>query len=345
MSNSVPKFQPVFAGALSDYVTGLAWSCENLLAACSAAGDVALCAGETLTVIKPPDGLSLSQVAFSANGQFLAAAGQGGEVWIWRLNQQSATLMTTLKNPGIWIDHLAWHPSKPELAIGLKHYVQIWDAVEQGVIATLDFAASSVLGLAWHPAGTCLAVGGYQGIQVWSEADWDDEPKHLELMSACVGLAWSGDGAFMAAANIDRTLSLWQWGDESPWAMRGFPGKVKQLVWSDVLGNHGAPVLASSCAEGIVVWQRNLDLGWESHVLDLHQQAVIAIAFQPDSMVLASAGSEGWICLWKQALEAVQILEGVRAGFSGLAWSRDGDLLAGGGQAGEVLVWQRFEDA
>ncbi len=342
MSNSSIQFQPVFSGALSDYITGLAWSGENRLAACSAAGEVALCDGEILTLIKPADDLSLSQVAFSADGQFLAAAGQAGEVFIWQLQQEPlATLVTTLKNPGIWIDHLAWHPSKPELAIGLKHYVQVWDAVGQVVSTTLDFVASSILGLAWHPAGAYLAVGGYQGIQVWAESDWDQEPQHLELMSACVRLAWSGDGVLIAAANIDRTLSVWQWGDPSPWVMQGFPGKVKQLVWSDILGNHDTPVLASSCAEGIVVWQRDLDVGWASHILDLHQQGVITIAFQPDSLLLASAGAEGWICLWDQAQEAVQILAGVKAGFSGLAWSRDGSLLAGGGQAGEILVWQR----
>ncbi|AFY60187.1 WD40 repeat domain-containing protein [Synechococcus sp. PCC 6312] len=345
MTNSVPKFQPVFTGELSDYVTGLAWSSRGLLAACSAAGEVGIADGEVLKLIKQADGYSLSQVLFSTDGQFLAAAGQTGDVFIWQLDSQAtATLITTLHNPGVWIDHLAWHPTRAELAIGLKHYVQVWDVVAQAVITTLDFAASSILGLDWHPAGDYLAVGGYQGIRVWTAADWDEEPQHLELMSACVGLAWAGNGEFMAAANIDRTLSVWQWGDISPWEMRGFPGKVKQLVWSDLASSSGAPLLASSCAEGIVVWERDQDIGWASRILDLHQQAVITVVFQPNSLLLASAGSEGWLCLWDQAQEPIQILEGVKVGFSTLAWSRDGSLVAAGGQVGEVLVWQNVEN-
>lgn len=345
MSSTSPKFQPVFAGELSDYVTSLAWSAQGLLASCSAAGDVAIADGETLTLIKPADGYALSQVLFSADGQFLAAAGQTGEVLIWHVDPgQSLTLIAALKNPGVWIDHLAWHPTRPELAIGLGHYVQIWDATLATSITTLDFAASSVLGLAWYPTGEYLAVGGYQGIQVWRAADWDQDPQYLPLMSACVGLAWAGSGKFLAAANMDRTLSVWSWGEISPWEMRGFPGKVKQLVWSDCPvpdSDEQSPLLASSCAEGIVVWERDQDLGWASRILDLHQQAVVTIAFQPHSLLLASAGTEGWICLWDQARSAIQILEGVTAGFSTLVWDSEGGLLAAGGQAGEVLVWQR----
>lgn len=356
MSNSAPKFLPVFREELSDYVTGLAWSSRGLLATCSAAGEVGIADGEVLTLIKQADGYSLSQVLFSADGQFLAAAGQTGEVFIWQIvehgrapdsltpkfrdSETRATLITTQPIPGTWIDHLAWHPTRPELAIGLGHYVQVWEASTLTLITTLDFAASSVLGLAWHPTGAYLAVGGYQGIQVWTAADWDQDPQHLPLMSACVNLAWSGNGQFMAAANIDRTLSLWQWGDISPWEMRGFPGKVKQLVWSDARSVAGTPLLASSCAEGIVVWERDEELGWASRILELHQQAVITVVFQPNSLLLASAGSEGWVCLWDRAGEAIQILEGAKAGFSTLAWSGDGSLLAAGGQAGEILVWQ-----
>lgn len=83
--------------------------------------------------------------------------------------------------------------------------------------------------------------------------------------------------------------------------------------------------------------------GWDSWVLDLHSGKVLDLAFQPKSGLLASLSEDGWIILWQAALEAVQVLEGVEAGFSCLAWQATGQHLAAGGQRGELLVWSSVQ--
>jgi len=65
------------------------------------------------------------------------------------------------------------------------------------------------------------------------------------------------------------------------------------------------------------------------------------LEFHPQSLLLASAADDGWLCLWTKAKQVGQILEGARGGFSCLAWSKDGKQLAAGGQDGELIIWSQ----
>jgi WD40 repeat protein len=339
-----PLVKPHWQTTLADYITALAWTADgSCLATCSAAGEVVIYSvrnGQPM-VLQEPQGLSADALGFSANGQFLAAGKQDGTVTIWPINQQISDPITELKNPRVWVDRLAWNPRYPELAFNLGRYVQVWDAVAQTVVMTLDFEASSVLDLAWHPTGEYLSVAGNQSVKTWSRQNGYDDPEIRETGGASGAIAWSADGQYLASGNNDRTLLVWDWANPYPWQMQGFPGKVRQLVWSMPETQTGAPLLASSSAESVVIWAKaeSEAQGWNSNVLDLHSAPVTAVAFQPQSMMLASAAEDGWVCLWQEATQAVQILEGAPDGFSALAWSPQGKYLAAGGRSGEVLVW------
>ena len=122
--------------------------------------------------------------------------------------------------------------------------------------------------------------------------------------------------------------------------MQGFPGKVRQLAWSKPTVKD-APLLASMSGEGIVVWTKAADPseGWIPQVLDAHEGMAQAISFQPDTLLLASAAEDGYLYLWQKARRIAQTLEGASAGFSCLAWSTQGTMLAAGGSEGELFVW------
>ncbi|MEO1144889.1 MAG: hypothetical protein AAFY26_04710 [Cyanobacteria bacterium J06638_22] len=329
---------------LSDYVTAIAWSPDGAwLVAGSAAGEVVRYGAKTgeTTVLQEAQGESVDALAVSADGTFLAAGGQAGTVWIWRLDDNPPTLVTTLEHPRAWIDRLQWNPRHPELAFSLGRYAQVWDATLQSVITTLNFESSSVLDLAWHPRGDRLSVSGNQSIKTWQRQDWDDDPIVREIGGASGAIAWSTDGTFLASGNNDRSLLVWEDGNPYPWQMQGFPGKVRHLAWSMPKTAIGASLLASISGEGIVVWTKDCDpsVGWNPQVLDTHQGMVRAIAFQPNTLLLASAAEDGWLCLWHKASRLIQILEGAPTGFSCLAWHPQGSAIAAGGSQGEILVW------
>ncbi len=333
---------------LADYVTALAWSPDgSRLAGCSAAGEVVVFDARTgaSMALQDKQGLSVDAIAFSADGKFLAAAGQAGTVSIWQMAadsaELSAKLLTQLENPRVWVDCLRWHPYQPELAFNLGRYVQVWDAVEQSVIATPAFETSSVLDLAWHPSGDYLTLSGNLSVKTWRRDDGYNAPEIRETGGASGAIAISPDGQYLASGNNDRTLLVWEWDNPYPWQMQGFPAKVRQLAWSTVQPQGGSPLLAAACADGVVVWAKakDADERWTSHVLDLHSAPVTAVAFQPQSTLLATAAEDSWVCLWQQSTQAAQILEGAADGFSTLAWSPQGKYLATGGCGGEVMVW------
>lgn len=94
--------------------------------------------------------------------------------------------------------------------------------------------------------------------------------------------------------------------------MRGFPGKIRHLAWSQALTKTGAPLLASASAECIVVWEKHPDVSraWEGRVLERHTEVVQAITFQSNTLLLASASEDGWVCLWHKATRLAQHLKG-----------------------------------
>jgi WD40 repeat protein len=342
--------EPFWQGNLNDYVTAIAWSPNGqLLAASSAAGEVVIVdvEGRSLRSIQAGNGQSLNCLGFSQDGQFLAAGGQEGCVKIWQIEAGNSPLITTIENPSVWIDHLAWNPKHNEVAFSLGRDVQIWDVEADKVAAILNFEASSVLDLAWHPQGEFLSAAGHRAVKTWNREDWNRNPTTWELIAASVAIAWSPNGDYLASGNMDRTLLVWQWGNPYPWQMQGFPGKVRQLAWSELLTKTGAPLLVTSSQEGLIVWAKHPDesVGWGANVLNLHEGTVQAIAFQPGTGLLASAASDGWIGLWQQASKVVQILEGAPQGFSCLAWQPSGQKLAAGGQNGELLIWSQSSQA
>jgi WD40 repeat protein len=332
-----------YLAKLTDYVTSLAWSSQGeILAATSAAGEIVLWENSELKTLQTATNKSVDCVAFSADGKYLAAGGQDGKVKIWRENQ----LIATLENAPAWVDKIAWSYTNNQLAFSLGRYVQIWDADTAEIVVTLNFDNSSVLGIDWRKDDQYLAISGYKGVKIWNTQDWDEEPYFLSMTTVSVAMAWSPDGKYLGSGNMDRSVTVLEWGNPDPWVMRGFPGKIRQLAWSEATTAVGAPLLASSSVEGIVVWEKSEDesLGWESRILTNHVDIINAIAFAPQSFLLASAGADGWLCLWNQATEVSQILTGVSAGFSTLAWHPQGQLLAAGGEQGELLIWSTTTD-
>jgi WD40 repeat protein len=344
-------FDPHWQGTLSDYVTALAWSADSqILAASSAAGEVVLRTADALIPLQESSNRSVDCLAFSRDGQFLAAAGQDRRVRIWQQQTEKAAnstpfqLLHSLENAPSWVDRLAWSPADNQLAFSIGRYVQIWDASEGEVVTTLNFEASTVLGMSWRPDGTWLAIAGNQGVKVWDALAWDDDPFIVDMPAASVAIAWSPDGKYLASGNLGNTLTVLEWDNPHlPWVMRGFPGKVRNLTWSETATPGGASLLVASSVEGVIVWEKHLNqsVGWESWVLDSHAEVVQAIAFQPGTFLLASAADDGWVCLWQKAKQVAQVLEGAPNGFSCLAWHPQGEKLAAGGQNGELLIWSK----
>ena len=353
-----PLVELQIARSLSEYITALSWApVGNRLAITSAAGEVALWQEDfQKTVLQTASGASIDVLGFSGDGKWLAAAGQAGKVILWRLSATSPEQVETLTWRSTWIDRLQWHPHQPWLAYNCDKAVHIWDADQGEALTTLELPAN-VQDLDWSPDGTHLAVSAQQRVHIWETSRWISPQYEWELMSASQVLKWSPEGAYLASGNQDNSVGILTWDNvralkqspdnptEMPILMRGFPGKIRQFAWADVPDAERSPILAAATRDLVAMWMLIPDKGWQSWVLDLHQDTVLDVAFQSQTGLLASLSEDGWILLWQAAIDPAQVLEGAKDGFSCLAWHPTGDYLAAGGQRGEVLVWALCSDA
>jgi WD40 repeat protein len=317
---------------MSEYISAIAPSNDGrCVAVADAAGQVwriDLATQERLE-LQSNTGTSIDALGFSTNDQFLAAAGQAGTVTIWQM-QPEPKQIAALVYGKTWIDRLAWHPTESKLAFQVGFDLYIWDAATQELLVTLPIGATAQA-MQWHPKKNLLAVAANDRLLTWQNDDWH-KPSEITLAAPATAIAWSNDGTYLALGNLERNLFVWEWDNPDPWRMQGFPGKASQLAWG------GDERLAMSSLEGIVVWQRSGD-NWQNQILLQHQEKVTAIAFQPSTHILASAGLDGDLLLWQDGT-AEAVLDGATDGFSTLAWQSQGEYLIAGGVNGEVKIWQ-----
>lgn len=333
--------QLAWQGQLSDFVTGLVYAPDGRgWAASSAAGDLIWVAGQSEPVVlRAADGYSIDRIAFSAQSRYLAAGGQAGRLWLWNCADPSLPPQSieTIEIDR-WIERLAWHPNQPYLAISYGSQVQVWDVPLSTPVVTWTFDKSSVFDLAWQPLGADLAVAGYKGVQIWTPTDPQAPSANLSVNTASLNIAWSSDGRYLAAGNLDRTLTImdWQYPDDL-WTLQGCPGKIRQLAW---LMNTATPCLAVASGTAIVLWSLTVDAKmWVGQLLEGHQDLVNVAIAHPHAAILASAGADGYTCCWSAQGEIHHIFPPSVSKFTTLAWHPQGLYLATGSHTGDIDVW------
>ncbi|ELS33740.1 MULTISPECIES: WD40 repeat domain-containing protein [Pseudanabaena] len=350
-TNLILNNKPQSQITLSEYVTAIAWSANSkYLAVATAAGELALfddeIAGSQIAQkqreLQPPTEISLDCLGFSADSRWLAAGGQDGKVRVWSLASEIPTIAATLDLGNKWIEHLAWHPTRNELAFSFGKYVQIWSAKTLDIITTLNFENSTILAIAWHPLAPYFMVGGDGGVMTWNAQDWYEDPVPFEIPTAVSQLSWSKTGEYLVASTLDNLVIVMHWlghkFDPSPWRMQGFPGKIRSFDWSE---SKKSPLLSSSSGSDVVVWSNHIDpnIGWEGELLKGHNSIVGSVAFKPKSETLASADENGRITIWKNAKDWVQALDTPMGKITALQWQPQGKKLVAANADGELMIW------
>ncbi len=323
-------------GELNEAITAIATTTDSW-AASSAAGEVVCWQNQQLVYYQTAGNFSIDCLQYSADGRYLAAAGQAGIVKIWREDEP----WQTISAQRVWIDRLAWHPVQPILAVAIGKQVQIWQVAQQELLVTLPFDQSAVCDLCWNFDGSQIAVAGYGGVAVWS---WDNWQQYELLAATSVHqVAWSSDGQFLAAATIDRQLIIAISQElESPWVISDLPAKISQMQWLS-----GESTLAIISNQELICWQY-AEENWHPQATELDAPPTITIAAHAQLPIVAAlvtiaqdSAPENVILIQDANLTTLDTVttKYPALGQAILQWSKAGTNLALGDKSGQVSWW------
>jgi WD40 repeat protein len=150
----------------------------------------------------PPIGIS--QLAWSPNGEMLAAVSHDENLYLWDMLDASLMDSIPLEDPDIIL--LEWSPDSSRLAYyGKGDHVYIWDVVHKESSTEPGEAKQDVQYLSWSPDGTKFALQDEKTLWVWNARTWELLKKFPEYQAAS-SIAWSPDGSMILL--YDQTLDV-----------------------------------------------------------------------------------------------------------------------------------------
>lgn len=291
-----------------EHVLRIAWSPDSTTLAVSAGDAVYLLEGDPLEVkLRLVPEVAVPGLSFSPDGKRLAAGDRNGMLYVW--DTVSGALLHQMQAHQKSVSSVEYSPDGGTLATaGYDAVARLWDArsyIELGEMIGGTFAIPEI---AFTPDGSSLAVVNGNVIRL-REAATTRFVRTIVGEDSFYTLAFSPDGSFLAAGDVNNTVSIWDLsqapgpGGEtrtSLYALTGHEGRANRpdaLIWQVVYSPDGSLLVSAGGDAAIRLW--DAASGTLQASLSEHSKAVTSAAFSPDGNWLASGGLDGLLILWR----------------------------------------------
>jgi WD40 repeat protein len=315
-------------------------------------------------MIARPVGDTVFAVAFSPDGEILAACDDDMLIYLWDMADLAADPVL-LDHPDVVKQEkeggtpvftsdfytLAFSPDGKTLAAGSRGFVYLYDLTDleaDPVALPVQGANYVVDAVAYSSDGATLAAGGgFHGIYLWPTDDLGAAPTVLDVQASGGGdLLFTPDGkSLIYSGSGKETVLMWPLADltTEPEILAGNKGLIRSI---DV-----APNSLSLYAVGFEdpVWVWSLDqLGAAPEMLipsqykEIGKGPTLSLALSPNGQLLATGDVPGTVRLWLLANLEFPLIAWPGHGeyeVLSVAFSPDGEYLASGGGDAQVIVW------
>ncbi|MEW6248435.1 MAG: WD40 repeat domain-containing protein [Nitrospirota bacterium] len=337
---AVVRLRPGGSVRLADYVHRVAFSADGRrLAACSASGEVAVWDVPSLTPVCQPTGHRESALALAWHPvrHALATGGQDGVVRMWMTDMGEERAVLPVGPPSSWVDHLAWSPDGVWLAASGGKTLRVWttrgDDAPQPAGEVLAHQ-TTISALAWMPRGGGVITACYGGAWLWTIGE-DKPVRSFPYDGALLSIAVSPGGGFLASGNLDGSVHLFRTENEQNWHMSGYPMKVTCVRF-----DHDGMNLFTASGPALMSWNMKKFEGTGGRLFKGHLGWIREIACHPSHSLVATAGEDGFLCLWEPRTTKPMVIEEINTtgGLSCVAWSSTGTRVATGADDGAVSL-------
>ncbi len=256
---------------------------------------------------------AITLLVFSPNGDHLLSVAEDGQALVWDVKKREIVHRCPQKDEKLFA--AAWRPDGKQFAVaGEGGVVRVWEVGGKNPEAEYKGHKGPVTALAFSPDEKVLASGGYmRTIRFWSGGDADSSVIQ-DMDGRVTSLAFANDGKALVVGTAELTE---QRINDEPYNRCGEGGfvrvyDVKSRKLTRKLGVRGSQVAVAGdrvLAAGIMATQKE-GVEDKRRVLDASGMSVVSVADLKTGKTLATA--EG-------------------AGLSA-AWSKDGSVVASGGQ-------------
>ncbi|MDV3350582.1 hypothetical protein QGP82_17880 [Leptothoe sp. LEGE 181152] len=285
---------------------------------------------------------SVLSLGINPQGTQLISASDDNTIRLWQL--ESRDIPSLQGHHGIVWD-VCWQPNGSKLvSAGADQTLKIWATVggDHKLLHTQQAHNSSIYSVDWSPDGRLIAsASADHTVKLWTA---DGEPLHTcqGHQNAIWSVNFSPDGTYLASAGSDRNIRFWYTDGTPIGQLSGHEG----TVWTVAFSPDGKYLVSGSEDGTLRQWDlTGLTIGDASFanqtgtILPGHTGSVWAVAVAPDSKIIASAGSDNTIRLWKEG-DLLQILRGHHDWVRSVSFGLNGDVIASASDDGTIRFWQ-----
>jgi WD40 repeat protein len=286
---------------------------------------------------------SILSIAYSPDGQTLAASDSNGEIRLWSVLDGQCLL--TCSGHTNWVRRIEFSPDGRSLASSSDdRTLKLWDLADGTCLQTIGAGIYS-LGFSFSPDGRYLASGSANNyIYYWDLHTGSCLQQFTGHQHWSMTVKFHPQGHQLVSGSADGTVRVWD--VASGRCLRIWSGHENWVTTVDYSPD-GNTILSGSLDGSLRLWDASVatDLPEDSRecrlVLTEHGGEIWSAVFSPDGLKFASAGVGGLLRMWRTIDgRCIHQLVGHSDRLWSVAFHPDGHCLVSGGEDRAIRFWQ-----